>query len=96
MSDVSPRKATLTVHVIPRARETAVVGRHGDAIKIRVTAAPADGAANAELLRFIADRLRVPRSAVTIVRGATGRRKTIVVDGLTATAAQRALLAEPA
>ncbi len=88
--------ATLLFHVIPRARETAVVGRHGDAIKIRVAAAPADGAANAELLRFIADRLRVPGAAVTLVRGASGRRKTIVVDGLSATAAQRALLAEPA
>jgi len=52
----------LLFHVIRRARETAVVGLHGEAIKIRLAAAPADGEANAELLRFIADRLRVQRA----------------------------------
>ncbi len=62
----------LVVHVVPRARVTAVVGRHGDAIKIRIAAPPANGAANAELTRFLAERLGVPRSAVTLVSGALG------------------------
>jgi hypothetical protein len=86
--------AVVIVHVVPRARETAVVGLHGEAIKIRVAAPPADGAANAELIRFLAARFDVPRSAVTIVRGATGRRKTIAVEGITAAAARRRLTAE--
>ncbi|HET7295490.1 MAG TPA: DUF167 family protein, partial [Gemmatimonadales bacterium] len=66
----------LVVHVVPRARRTEVAGRHGDAIRIRVAAPPVDGAANAELIRFVAESVGVARGAVTIASGATGRRKT--------------------
>lgn len=84
--------ARLVVHVQPRARATAVAGRHGDAIRIRVAAPPVGGAANAELVRFLAERLGVPRSAVQIAAGAAARRKSVVVDGLTADRATRLLL----
>ena len=84
--------ATLVVHVAPRARTTAVAGRHGDAIRIRVAAPPVDGAANAELVRFVAERLGVSRSAVAIAAGAAGRRKTVEIAGLTTDAAVRVLL----
>ena len=84
--------AALAVHVVPRARQTEVAGRHGDAIKIRVAAPPVDGAANAELIRFVAERVGVARGAVTIASGATGRRKTVAVEGITAAALARALL----
>ena len=80
------------MHVVPRARRTEVAGRHGDAIKIRVAAPPADGAANAELIRFVAERAGVARGAVRIASGATGRRKTLTVEGVTAAALARALL----
>ncbi|HTR20188.1 MAG TPA: DUF167 domain-containing protein [Gemmatimonadales bacterium] len=83
---------TLTVHVVPRARRTAVVGRHGDAIRIRLAAPPVDGAANAELVRFLAERLGVPRAAVTIRTGTTGRRKTVAIAGVTGEKAERVLL----
>src|SRR2546426_493023 len=82
--------ATLVVHVAPRARTTAVAGRHGDAIRIRVAAPPVDGAANAELVRFLAERLGVSRSAVAIAAGAAGRRKTVEIAGLATDAAVRA------
>jgi uncharacterized protein (TIGR00251 family) len=82
--------ARLVVHVVPRAKRTEVAGRHGDAIKIKLKAPPVDGAANAELVRFVAERLDVPRSDVTITAGHTGRRKTLEVAGITA-AALRAL-----
>ena len=85
--------ATVVVHVVPRARQTGVSGRYGDAIKITVAAPPVDGAANAELVRFVAERLGVPRAAVTITSGATGRRKTIAVRGMAADSLSRALLA---
>jgi uncharacterized protein (TIGR00251 family) len=78
--------ARLVVHVVPRAKRTEVVGRHGDAIKIKVKAPPVDGAANAELVRFVAERLDVPRGAVTITAGHTGRRKTLEITGIDATA----------
>src|SRR5438093_1137798 len=70
----------------------AVAGRHGDAIRIRVAAPPVDGAANAELVRFLAERLGVSRSAVAIAAGAAGRRKTVEIAGLATDAAVRVLL----
>lgn len=72
----------ILLHVQPNARRTEVAGRHGDAIKIRVAAPPADGAANEELIRFLADRLKVPKSAVTILRGAGSRHKRVQIRGL--------------
>jgi uncharacterized protein YggU (UPF0235/DUF167 family) len=51
-------------------------------LQVHVRAAPAGGAANEQLLRLLVDELGVPRSAVGIERGAAGRRKTIVVDGV--------------
>jgi len=80
------------VHVAPRARRTEIAGRHGDAIRVRIAAAPVDGAANAELARFLAERLGVPRGAVAIVSGAGGRRKTVEIAGLETDAAIRTLL----
>lgn len=84
--------ARLTVHVQPRAKRTEIAGRHGDAIKVRLAAPPLDGAANAELLRFLAERLGVPKSAFRIASGATGRRKTLEVGGLTSAEAVHLLL----
>ena len=72
----------LLVHVQPRAKRTEIVGWHGDALKIRVAAPPVDDAANQELVRFIAERLNVPRARVRIASGATGRRKRMVIHGL--------------
>ena len=77
------RDGRVPVHVVPRARRTEVAGLHGDAIKIRVAAPPADGAANAELIRFVALRLGVPRGTVAIAAGAGGRRKVLAVAGVT-------------
>jgi hypothetical protein len=51
-----------------------------------------DGAANDELVRFLADRLGVRRSAVSIVRGRRGRRKVVRVDGVTGPDARERLL----
>ncbi len=73
--------ARLTLHVQPRAARSAVAGPHGDAIKVRLAAPPVDGAANAELLRFLAERLGVRRAAVRLVAGAAGRRKVVEIDG---------------
>ena len=82
----------ITVHVVPRSRRTEVVGEHGGAIRIRVAAPPADGAANDELVRFLAERLLVPRRDVQIKSGATARRKIVVVAGKSAVDIRRLLL----
>jgi uncharacterized protein (TIGR00251 family) len=84
---------TVALHIVPRARTTAVAGSHGEAVKIRIAALPADGAANAELVRFLAARLNVAAARVTIVGGAGGRRKTVAVEGMGTEEIQRKLLA---
>jgi uncharacterized protein (TIGR00251 family) len=71
----------LQVYVQPRASRTELAGRHGDALKIRINAPPVDGAANAELVRFLAERLALPRSAVRIVTGGSTRRKRVEISG---------------
>lgn len=80
----SKNGAVLLVHVQPHAARTECVGIHGDALKIRVTARPLDGAANDVLIRFIAARCAVPQADVVIQAGAEGRRKRLCVKGVTA------------
>ena len=76
--------AILTVHVQPKASSTECVGIHGDALKIRVAAPPVDGAANDELIRFLARRLSIPVTSVQIHSGVGGRHKHVLVKGTTA------------
>ena len=78
-----PGPARLHVRVIPRARRTEISGRRGDAILVRLAAPPVDGAANDALIAFLAERLGIPQRQIAIARGATGRDKTIAIDGLT-------------
>ncbi len=75
-------EVSLAFHVQPRARRTEVSGWHGDAIKIRLSAPPVDGAANEALIAFLAERLGVPSAAIRIVAGLGGRRKRVTIAGL--------------
>ena len=72
---------TLTLHIQPGARKTEVAGEHCDALKIRLAAPPVDGKANTALLEFVAERLGVAKSAVTLKSGQTSRRKVVEVSG---------------
>jgi uncharacterized protein len=63
--------------VQPRASREGLGPIVGDRLKVAVNAPPVDGKANEAVIRTVAEALRVPRSAVSIVRGETGRRKTI-------------------
>ena len=67
----------LGCYLQPRASKDEVVGKHGDALKIRITAPPVDGEANAQLIRFLSKQFGVSKSDVVIESGATGRRKTV-------------------
>lgn len=71
---------TLTLHIQPGARKTEIAGEHGDALKIRLAAPPVDGKANAALIDFIAERLGIARSLVSLKSGQTSRRKVIEVE----------------
>lgn len=84
---------TVAVHVVPRGRVTACAGLYGDAVKIRIAAMPVDGAANAELVRYVAERLGVARGAVEIAAGASARRKIVRVAGVASAILKSTLLA---
>ena len=66
-----------TVTVQPRASKNAVMGRHADTLKIKLTAPPVDGAANKACLAFLAKQLGVAKSRLEIVSGHTSRVKRI-------------------
>lgn len=68
---------TLRFHVQPAAKLTGFAGIQGGSARIRLTAPPADGKANAMLLAFLAAAFGVPRRSVTLVRGDAGRSKTV-------------------
>ncbi|MFQ5703244.1 MAG: DUF167 domain-containing protein [Gemmatimonadales bacterium] len=76
-------RAVLWVHVQPRAKKTETAGWHGDAVKIRIHSPPLNGAANDELVEFMAKKTGVPRSGVSIASGRGGRRKRVIIEGRT-------------
>jgi uncharacterized protein (TIGR00251 family) len=79
------------VHVQPRASTTEIAGLHGDAIKIRLSAPPVEGAANDALVDFLSERFAVARRSVRIVGGAQSRAKIVEVDGVSADDVRRLL-----
>jgi uncharacterized protein (TIGR00251 family) len=78
----TPDGITFAVRVIPRAGRTAIAGVRGDALLVRLAAAPVEGAANAALLEALAGALRVPARAVTLVTGQRSRDKVVRISGL--------------
>jgi uncharacterized protein len=72
----------LRLRVSPGAARPSVVGRHGEAWKVRVAAAPEGGRANEAVVRLLADTLSVPRDAVTLVSGHSGRDKIVELAGV--------------
>lgn len=68
---------TLEVHAQPGAKRTEVAGIHGSCLKIRLAAPAIEGRANEALVAFLAENFGVPRRNVTLVRGETGRAKTL-------------------
>lgn len=80
----TPAGATFVVKVHPRARKNAITGEVGDALKLSLTAPPAEGRANAACMEFLANLLNLPRSSITIASGLSSRRKVIQVSGLSA------------
>ncbi len=81
----------LHLRVAPGAGRAGVVGRHGDAWKVRVTAAPEGGKANAAVERLLAGALGLSRRDVEIVSGHTGRDKVVAVTGIDLNETERRL-----
>jgi len=79
------------VRVSPGARRSEVVGRLGDAWKLRVRSAPERGRANDEVSELLARTLRLPARDIRIVSGHASRDKLVEIDGLTVGEAERRL-----
>ena len=84
MIQTHPDGATLAVRAQPGAKKDAVLGRHGEAVKIAVTAPPEDGRANAALMEYLKSWLGVKRSQVELLSGEKNRNKVFLIRGLTA------------
>jgi uncharacterized protein (TIGR00251 family) len=83
----------LRLRVSPGATRAGVVGRHGDAWKIRVAAPAEGGRANAAVVRLLAETLALPHDAVTLVSGHGARDKTVRLTGLGPSQIERRLSA---
>jgi uncharacterized protein (TIGR00251 family) len=81
----------LTLHIQPGAKKTEVVGLHGDALKLRLAAPPVDGKANEALIAFLANRLDVSKSQLSLVSGQTSRSKRVAISDMIATEVERKL-----
>ena len=80
-SEVRGGGLVFDIQVVPRSSRVAVGPSVGDRLRVAVTAPPVDGAANAAVIEALAAAFSVRRAAVSIVRGETGRRKTVRIEG---------------
>lgn len=81
----------IEVAVVARSAKSALAGLLDGRLKVKVAAVPVEGAANAELIKFIAKQLKVPKSNIALISGQTSKRKTLQVEGITETEAKNAL-----
>jgi uncharacterized protein len=88
MKAVSTR---VRLRVSPGARSAYVVGRHGEAWKVRVAAPAEGGRANDAVVQLLAETLSLPREAVTLVSGLGARDKVVQLAGLDSTQIERRL-----
>lgn len=69
----------LHIHVQPKASKDEFMGLHGTALKVRITAPPVDGKANAQLITFLSKQFNVSKSQVELISGDTSREKRFLI-----------------
>ena len=74
---------TLKVRVQPKASKTALTGILDGVLKVSITAPPVDNEANKALCEYLAKRLKLPKSAVTVIVGETNRNKIVAIKNVT-------------
>jgi uncharacterized protein (TIGR00251 family) len=87
----TPDGCTLQVRIHHAARKNAITGTHENAVKISLTTPPIEGRANEAVIAFLSDQLRIPKSRIAILTGATSRSKTLRITGKSAAEVQAAL-----
>ena len=73
---------TVKVHLQPRAKRDKIIGQHGDALKVSITAAPIEGQANDACVAFFARLLKMPKAKIVIVGGLGSRDKRVRLVGV--------------
>ena len=89
--DKTTARARITVKVQPRAKQTALAEKIGDAYNLRLAAPPVDGKANEACIPFFAARFGVAPSAVRIVQGLSSRMKVVEIEGVDPAEVERIL-----
>ena len=84
-----PGGIRMNVRVVPRASRSGSQGLLGDALKIRLQAPPVEGKANRALIEFFAESFHIPTRNVELLRGETGRNKTVLIRGVTESEARK-------
>jgi len=69
----------LALHIQTRASQNKIVGQYGDRLKIQITAAPIEGEANAELIKFLAKFFSISKAQVKLMKGLQGRNKLVQI-----------------
>ncbi len=82
MNDKKRQDRWLSIRVTPNAGRNEITGLRDGVLQVKIAAPPVEGKANKELIEFLSRRLGVKRSAITIVKGQTGRNKAIEIEGL--------------
>ena len=75
------RGLTFAVRIVPRASRSEFAGEQSGALRVRVAAAPIEGAANQELIKLLAKTFKLPKNAVEIISGSTSRNKIVRIQG---------------
>lgn len=79
---VKNQDVLIDVHAQPGAKRSAIVGEHGGRLKIAIASPPVDGKANSALIAFLAKKLALPKSSISIVGGETSRQKRFLIKGI--------------
>ena len=74
----NPQGITFKVFVQPKSSKNMITGIYSDALKIKLTAPPVDGAANKMCIKFLAKCFKVPKTSLEIISGHTSRTKYVL------------------
>ena len=78
----SPFYTVIVVRAVPRSSKISITQESSNQFKIRLTSAPVDGAANAQLIKLLSEKLSLPSGKVQLISGETGRLKCLEIQGL--------------
>jgi uncharacterized protein (TIGR00251 family) len=75
-------QAVIEITVSPKSSQSKIVVKEGDIIKVYLNSPPVDGKANAELIKLLSKKLGIAKSGIEIIKGQSGRKKTLRITGL--------------